>query len=380
MRDPSTAAAIPRGESLLDAAASLFRGGKETGFLIDASILRLLGDDPEGAGSLIISLLQNPEASEKAWRFAAEFFYDHGNPLRAAELFSRFSDDESLLRQADALWLAGFPEGARAIWTVLVSPDSEGHFFPPQAASRIFYNLAAQAAQGEEKSAYLEKLLIQEPGHTYGAAAYSRLFDTPRAVRLLREMNPRQEDPLLDLELLRRSQDTWTPEKTVAETWLLLDRHPQDERLYQWGAYYFDRQRRYGETALLIQTGRLNHLDGPWLDLHEALGFIREGRIDEGEAVLKELAQDTALWQVPANIAYILESRRSAAAALEYYETAAALVKKPPDASRIQVSIARCLRTLGRDRESRRVLEYALDLDPENLKARLELRRPEPVL
>jgi hypothetical protein len=376
MQNPARASAIPRGEALLDSAISRFRGEKQAEFLIDACILRLPGDT-EGAGALIIRLLQNPEAPEKAYRFAAEYFYDHGNPLRAAEIFSRFSDEDSLLRQADALWLAGFPEGAQAIWTALASPGPAGQVLPPQAGARILYNLAALATEREEKLARLEKLLIRNPAHTYGVIAYSRLFDTPRAAAILAEMNPRQEDPLLDLELLRRRQDEWGIAKTIAETWLLLGRHPQDGRLYQWGAYYFDRQRQYGETAFLIQSCRLNQLGGSWLDLHEALGFIREGRIEEGEAILKNLSQDTTVWQVPANMARILESRRSTAAALEYYETAATLVKAPQDASGIQVRIARCLRALGRSQESRRVLEYALDLDPENLRARLELRRLE---
>jgi hypothetical protein len=376
MGNPSLAAAIPRGEALLDSAIPLSRGEEQAELLIDAAILRL-PDDPEGAGSLIISLLQNPEAPEGAYRFAAEFFYDHGNPLRAAEIFSRFSDEESLLRQADALWLAGFPEGAKALWTALVSPDSEGRLLlPPETGARICYNLAALSPTREEKTAWLEKLRILDPGHSYGAIAYSRLLNAPAAAVLLGKMNPPQE-PLVDLELLRRGQDEWGIGKTAAETWLLLGRHPGDGRLYQWGAWYFDRQRQYGETALLIQAGRLNQLEGSWLDFHEALGLIREGRLEEGEKILQDLSPHSSAWQVPANIARIKESRRSPTTALEYYETAAALVKAPQDASRIQAAIARCLRTLGRDRESRRVLEYALNLDPENLKARLELRRLE---
>jgi hypothetical protein len=47
------------------------------------------------------------------------------------------------------------------------------------------------------------------------------------------------------------------------------------------------------------------------------------------------------------------------------------------DAARVQVRIARCLRGLGREAESRRVLDYALDLDPDNLDAALEKRRLE---
>jgi tetratricopeptide (TPR) repeat protein len=65
----------------------------------------------------------------------------------------------------------------------------------------------------------------------------------------------------------------------------------------------------------------------------------------------------------------------SPSAALAYYESAAALAGRGKSAAAIQIRIARCLQALGRDRESRRVLDYALDLDPENLEARYELRR-----
>jgi hypothetical protein len=47
-------------------------------------------------------------------------------------------------------------------------------------------------------------------------------------------------------------------------------------------------------------------------------------------------------------------------------------------ASEIQFRISRCLRALGRSGEIRRVLEYALDLNPDNLNARHELRRISP--
>jgi tetratricopeptide (TPR) repeat protein len=44
-------------------------------------------------------------------------------------------------------------------------------------------------------------------------------------------------------------------------------------------------------------------------------------------------------------------------------------------ASRIQVRIAYCLKSLGRIEESRRALQYAIDLNPDNLTARMELDR-----
>jgi tetratricopeptide (TPR) repeat protein len=161
----------------------------------------------------------------------------------------------------------------------------------------------------------------------------------------------------------------------TAEIWLLLGRHPDAEALYQWGAWYFDRQRQYPETALLLRQARLHRMDGPWLALHDTLRLIREGRLDEATVLLQEQHQGGGIWQIPANLGIIMESRRSVTAALDYYETAASLIKDPRDAARVQLRIAHCLHMMGRDQDSRRVLEYAQDLDPDNLNARLELRR-----
>jgi hypothetical protein len=44
-------------------------------------------------------------------------------------------------------------------------------------------------------------------------------------------------------------------------------------------------------------------------------------------------------------------------------------------ASRIQQRIARCFVAMGRQSEAMRVLFYALDLDPGNLSARVDLER-----
>jgi tetratricopeptide (TPR) repeat protein len=194
---------------------------------------------------------------------------------------------------------------------------------------------------------------------------------------MLTTVDPGQTKPLLDLELLRRRLEQWELPRSVAETWMLLGRHPGDERLYQWGAYFFERQRQYNETALLLNQSRMNGINGPWLGLHEAIARIREGRLNEAEALLQAVSIDDADWQVSANLGLLQESRRAVSDALKSYETASSLVKDNADAAKIQLRIARCLRSLGRDQEIRRVLEYAQDLDPDNLNVRLELHRLE---
>jgi tetratricopeptide (TPR) repeat protein len=322
--------------------------------------------------------IAGPPAPETL-RFAAEFFCDFGDPLRGAELFSRLPGEENLARQADALWLSGHGGAARNIWRVLAASPNTGASGGRDRISRSLYNLASTAATPEEKVSFLERFFTEGwraagSGLTYGIIGYTRLLDSPRAITLLEEQD-RAHEGLLDLELFRRKQDLWPVDRTIAELWLLLGRHPQDEGLYQWGAYYFDRQKQYGETAFLIKTAQENHLEGPWIKLSQGIALVREGRLDEGEALLRELSG--RIWQADANIARILEARRSHAAALEYYEAASARVTAAKDAARIQLSKARCLRALGRFGEIRRVLEYAGELDPENLNIRLELHRLE---
>jgi tetratricopeptide (TPR) repeat protein len=161
-----------------------------------------------------------------------------------------------------------------------------------------------------------------------------------------------------------------------------LERYPETEYLYDWGAWYFDRQRRYDETAMLLKTAARRNFSGYWMDFYQALQYIREGNLDAAEDLLAEAAVAAAQddqWAAFANWGRVLEALRAPARALEHYERAMAAVVEVDEhtASRIQVRVAHCLRTLGRIAESRRALEYALDLNPDNLTARLELGRLE---
>jgi tetratricopeptide (TPR) repeat protein len=114
-------------------------------------------------------------------------------------------------------------------------------------------------------------------------------------------------------------------------------------------------------------------MNGSWMRIHGALNNLAAGSMDAAEEQLRGAAEES--WQVNANLGRILETRRSPRAALDCYEKASETVTDAVQAARIQIRIASCLRTLGRADESRRVLEYALDLNPDDLNARLELSR-----
>jgi tetratricopeptide (TPR) repeat protein len=350
----------------------------------DEALIRILQKDIPGATARIQQLLQVAAPSERTAqlvRYAGDFFYDYGNPLEAAKLFSRFSDETSLARQADALWLAGHHSGARNLWTVLISPNPSEKGISdavPDIVLASLYNLAATAQTPEEELRYVERLLVEAPdSHAfrgYGILRYTRLLDTPQSIRILEEEQG-QRQPLIDLELLRRRRGDLSLDQAVAGTWLLLNRYPTDERLYRWGAYFFDYQRLYTETTLLIKNTQAYQIPASWIPLHDGLHLLLEGKIKEAEERLTSMPPEEPLWQVPANLGLILEARRAPAAALEYYQQAASLVSEPEAAARVYVRIGHCLHILGREQESRMAFERALEHNPHNLNARLGLQR-----
>jgi tetratricopeptide (TPR) repeat protein len=389
MHDPPKAVSISNKEALFSMIMPIPGMPDLT---LDLMILRIFDGDIPGVTAQLNALLprHGTTADETILRFAAEFFYDYGNPLWAAELFSLMSDEKSMIRQADALQISEHTATARNIWTMLAAPDSAA-----EIKARSLYNLAVTAKDQKDERAYLERFFTEildtgtqpkspktagnqlqadDPCYGYAIIRYTRLLDTPQSIAIL-DRERFRHNPLLDLELLRRRRETWSLERTVAETWLLLGRYPEDERLYQWGCYFFDYQKRYEETALLLKNAGYHHITGSWLDLHEGLRMVREGQLEAGEQRIEGITPQSTAWQVPANIARILEARRATVAALEYYQTAASLVREKENAARIQFRIGHCLRILGRDRESRQALEQALALNPDYLNARLELRR-----
>jgi tetratricopeptide (TPR) repeat protein len=376
-------------ERLLGAALPLIRPGmpREQGdrFIANLAILRLIKGDYRGAEAQILGI-SRPETAELR-NFLGEYYYDFGDPLQAAAIFNRAGDERALLRSADALWLGGNAGNAGNIWLSL-SGRSGTAPVEPETRLRSLYNLAAGAPSAEERTQWLSLLvadgqenpaLAREPSYFYGLAAYSRTLAPYEALALLdaREGAPETE-AIRDLEILRRRGELWPLDRMTAETWLLLGRYPQDSRLYQWAAWYFSRQRRYEELSMLIKTAGYRDIRGPWLDLAAGLLDIETGSLDQAEERLRAMTlnpENRAIWQAEANLGLILESRQAPYPALERYETAAGRVQDKRAASRLQLRIAGCLRTLGRAEESRRALQYSLDLNPDNLAARLELQR-----
>ena len=396
LENPEQAAGVPRLEDLLSQDLTRIPAETRKSLMIDEFLLRSYKRDIQGAAYTLNALLTQagqPAGDAGLLRMGADFFYDHGEPLRAAEIFLQLGGNRDLAMAADALFLAGEILGARNIWLALSSSanSSSGNI------SRIIYNLAATSAETDEERAWLENLFTRQSERErsqsnaqpfditgiFGTIRYTRLLDTQDSIAILDDANMKQ-NPLLDLELLRRRLDTLNPTRSAAEVWLLLGRRSRDEAIHEWAAWYFDHQKLYGETEQLLKEAERKGMTGSWAVLHRSLALIREGKTAEGERTLKEAYEkNPADWRIPANLGRIQESRRNINAALDYYEAAAALFKNLPlktsdkkDAARVQVRISRCLETLGRTTESRRAMEIALELDPENINIRRSLRNP----
>jgi tetratricopeptide (TPR) repeat protein len=373
-------------------------------FIINAAIVRILTGDVRGAGILIPALLgvkSGPEsAAEKALNFAAEYYYDFGDPERAAEIFVRLGGEADLGRAADALALAGKREHAKGLWIVLASPDENGFIVTPsEILVRSLYNMASVAETPEEELTLVRRAISIDPEHLYSLIRYSRFLPTEEALTFLDNENANQDKPLAALESLKRRRGNWPVEKIIPETWFLINRYeasalnageePGAAILYRWACYYFDFQKKYDESARLIRNAERNGIGGPWRDFHRALALLRKNEFAEGETLLLGIEErygrdenrtvagnpDGIFWQVPANLGRIREAAQSFQTALDYYENAADRVSGKADAARICYRIARCLRSLGRDREARDALERGLSLDGENMAIRLELTR-----
>jgi hypothetical protein len=388
MQNPhKAAAAMPAGFAVSAVPYSL---ADREALIINAALLNIIRSD-SAAVEMRELFAGRAALSDHALSFAADYYYDFGDLLTAAELFSRIPAENAVARQADALWLAGLSENAQAFWEILAL---EGGY-----QERALHNLALTADSRDDAWFYLSALAslprTVNPGRLYGVIRYSRMMNAAQAIPVLEAeiaslaaSGPAAENSgsaeveadaaqiitdLLELELLKRRPEVWESGRVIGAAWLLLGKYPEDERMYQWANWYFLRQRAYAEAAILLRNGTRHALQFP---LSEALLYMYEGNYDTAEEILAAMAEgEDASWAVYANLARILEARRDPVRGLRNYEKAALTVGSRIDASRIQFRIAMCLKTIGRFAELREALEYALELNPDNHNARLELSR-----
>jgi len=349
----------------------IFTDGTEL-VTINLSLLKTLRGDYRRALSDIQMMLNSYSPSVNALHFAAEYHYDFGDLNRSAEIFSKINDENAMIRQADALYLAGYTEMAAALWNILAVNFNE----------TSLYNLAVTSASLEESVSFLEKLVNMETvsnkeSRQFGLIRYSRFLDYAPAVSLLQNnLKFLPEDyPYIDLEICKRHARGQILGRQIAQTWLLLDRHEGNEEIYKWAFWHFFLQRSYNEIEILLNRMELIQLSSQWIDIYKAIYLMSEGYLDDAQELLRAALNEDSPWYIYANIGKIMETMRSLGRAVELYDLASAKASNPKTSARIQLQIARCFTSLNKPAEARRAYQYALDLDPDNLSARLELSK-----
>lgn len=292
--------------------------------------------------------------------------YDYGD--RAAAASSAAADADGAPLAADAYYLAGAEEEARSRWAALAEA--------PEHRARVLYNLASTARSEADRAAALSELSAESGALSpYAAMLLSRSLSDAEAAALLERSLAAGPHPLLELERLRRAAPRLGRDWAAGELWMILGRHPASLEAYEWGAYFFELNGLQAELGLLRAAAERNGVASPRLAVHGALDALRRGDSAGAEALLRTLDAAGAPWQVSANLAVVREHWRDYAGAVAYYQAADSLAEKAADRAVLHVRIARCFKAMDRPYDARRSLEYALDLDPSNLEASLELRK-----
>lgn len=332
---------------------------------VNASLAALLADDPAYARAIVRDRLADLDVLPKSvLRFLAEFSFDFDDPAAAAALFSRLEGVSAALRRADAAFLAGNVDQARESWLSGVSSA-----FVPEA----LYNLARTAVTEAEAASYAARLTSEAPDFMPGILLAYRLAGDLGSSDFLRKSVERTRDPILALELIRNEAPRLGIERTIARTWLLVDAHPNDHRITEWFAWYLQINGVTDQLDFLLRRDP-DDVDAAWLHTHRGLLLARSGDLRSAEALLMKAAGTDDDWRNAANLALLAEYSRNPEEALRRYEIAASLCPRGKDAAELQRRIGRVLVNRGKREDARRTLEYALDMDPENRRARADLR------
>jgi tetratricopeptide (TPR) repeat protein len=382
----SSARQIPQAEEMFTLSIDYLPKEEQQNLITSAAILRILEGNTNGAINLLHKyktvLLQQAQA---AW-FMAETLYDFDEPMNTASILGiedyPYVNSQSIIRLSDALYRANNIDDARFFWNLLTFSENEQDSAPKSMLEKALFNLASTAKNDDEKRFYIEELLRISPDNIAGIILFSRLQNHDDAISTLNTHLIDTKNVFLELERIKRMRGYAETGKTAADTWLLLGNYPQSAELYQWAAYFFETMRMFDESAQLEKNAGYHNIESSWFVLHQALNAMRKGNLDEAEQILLTIPPENGPengsengWEVSANLGLIKESQLSFTEAITYYETALSLCNDNKAQAAIQLRLARCLNATGNPRDAIRILNTAQELDPDNLRIRLEIRK-----
>jgi len=311
--------------------------------------------------------------SSMAKTILANLLYDFGSPEEGAHLFQSLYEAEGnrvfLLHTADAYAKAGRFTEAKRLWQDLLANLSG------REKVAVLYNLGSLSDSISKRKAYFAQLLQIQQLHEYALVQYSRLLPREEAKAFVIQSPLYSKSPLLQLEMVRNDfAGSFSTYKT-GNLWFLLNRFPQDERLYHWGAWYLYQIGNTQELEKLLAMATEQHIEHPALNFYSALLAMDKGQLAEAEKLLASSSSE--VWYVPANLAKVYEVTYRLPKAIEYYQLAASFAPNPVTASRLYEQIGTCYLHLDKNSDARRSFEYALQLNPDSITASFALQKLE---
>lgn len=394
---PESAAALPEAGSVFRASMRDLVGEDAVSMAINGAILSICAKNMSDAAVYLIPLDRDGLLSSRSRMFFACYEYDFGDLITAAKLWTDAGGEKNLALAAGAFYEAGMTESALQLWYLIAQNTVKD----PEAVRlrcRSLYNTARHSGSRLAKTNALETLLSVPGGAEngadavlYGTLLYTRLMGGGRAEAILTDLTENSNHPLFDLELHRQRVRRTPIEKAVADTWLLVDRHWNDNRVYRWAAWFFGFLRRSQDLDSLVDAGVKRGRSGIWMDLARARNAIRAEDYDAAERFLDRAAKEADSgyeedlpseqdWPADADRALIFEARHDFRSALSFYASARNKIplrdveddddlKK--SAAKIELRLSRCYSALGMREEARRAVLNASELDGEDIGIRM---------
>jgi tetratricopeptide (TPR) repeat protein len=363
--------------------SALIEQGRVSGdprYFLDAALLWMRRGQAGNARALVMDELR--DAYHEA---AAYISYDAGageEAARRAALLVRAHPDRADYRRfyGDLLYQKRRYAEAQAMYIRALQLD-------PDAGWQLLLSLAsALEKSGDSDSArfyttraYKEFPSVREVLFRY-AGDLERAGLKERAAGLVRSYlvkNP--EDAELQLLYLRLSGAPYSGK----ELWKLFNRFPEDPGLARELIEYMLSSADLRSTALAINQ----HLsaapaseDAPWLLEARAMHAALSGDTTLAESLLVDKAVLEDSWQSRYNLAVILGAEARYSEGIAELMTAESLLPENGDShavyrSKIRSRLGEYYAALGDAISARRELNYAVELDPVNLQARLLLKK-----
>ncbi len=182
-----------------------------------------------------------------------------------------------------------------------------------------------------------------------------------------------RNDPRLHIERIRLLpyRSPVYQERMDAQIWNLLEQFPDSDTAYDYALWYFFSSGSY-DTAFSLNKAR----PGGAAPLYEAFEAALQGKTEAATKYFMEMANDSAsAWLGLANAAVVHDRAGERMQSIDELVIAASMAPDSKIESSIQYRIAVILDSIRSYDRAESVLGYALELDPDNHRARSLLKR-----